>query len=65
MPRAKKEATDTTEPAEPKRRSRNGCWPCKARKVKCDETRPTCDNCRKHGHTCDFSVRLVRRRETR
>lgn len=32
MPRPKKEAG-----AEPKKRSRNGCWPCKARKVKCGE----------------------------
>jgi hypothetical protein len=30
MPRPKKETA-----GEPKKRSRTGCWPCKARKVKC------------------------------
>ncbi|KAK1452000.1 C6 zinc finger protein [Colletotrichum melonis] len=37
MPRPKKPGAP-----EPKRRSRNGCWPCKARKVKCGEEHPTC-----------------------
>ncbi|GIZ49628.1 hypothetical protein CKM354_001265700 [Cercospora kikuchii] len=54
MPRPKKSASD----AEPKKRSRTGCWPCKARKVKCDEARPQCANCQKHGETCDYSIRL-------
>ena len=27
------------------KKSRNGCLPCKARKVKCQETRPACENC--------------------
>ncbi|KAM3415022.1 hypothetical protein BST61_g10159 [Cercospora zeina] len=54
MPRAKKSASD----AEPKKRSRTGCWPCKARKVKCDEARPQCANCQRHGGTCDYSIRL-------
>ncbi|KAI9891775.1 MAG: hypothetical protein M1814_002339 [Vezdaea aestivalis] len=43
---------------EPKRRSRNGCWPCKGRKVKCDETHPRCNNCVKLGETCDYSIKL-------
>ncbi|KAI2793388.1 hypothetical protein POX_b03443 [Penicillium oxalicum] len=43
---------------EPKRRSRNGCWPCKARKVKCDEEKPSCLNCQRQGESCDYSVRL-------
>ncbi|KAG7073573.1 C6 zinc finger protein [Colletotrichum scovillei] len=43
---------------EPKRRSRNGCWPCKARKVKCGEEHPTCINCQRTGEPCDYSVRL-------
>lgn len=29
-------------------KSRNGCKNCKARKVKCDETRPLCKNCERH-----------------
>ncbi|KAK2023583.1 hypothetical protein LX32DRAFT_134793 [Colletotrichum zoysiae] len=53
MPRPKKPGAP-----EPKRRSRNGCWPCKARKVKCGEEHPTCINCQKTGETCDYSVRL-------
>ena len=30
------------------KKSRRGCLNCKARKVKCDETRPLCNNCAKH-----------------
>ncbi|KAJ5290700.1 uncharacterized protein N7443_010953 [Penicillium atrosanguineum] len=43
---------------EPKRRSRKGCWPCKARKVKCGEEKPMCLNCQRQGEVCDYSVRL-------
>ncbi|KAJ5648730.1 hypothetical protein N7490_005102 [Penicillium lividum] len=43
---------------EPKRRSRKGCWPCKARKVKCGEEKPLCLNCQRQGEACDYSVRL-------
>ncbi|KAJ5591366.1 hypothetical protein N7450_005338 [Penicillium hetheringtonii] len=43
---------------EPKRRSRKGCWPCKARKVKCGEEKPICLNCQRQGEACDYSVRL-------
>ena len=53
MPRPKSEGG-----AEPKKRSRTGCWPCKARKVKCGEEKPQCANCLKNGETCDYSIRL-------
>ncbi|KAK4615863.1 hypothetical protein CLAFUW4_10509 [Fulvia fulva] len=53
MPRAKTETG-----VEPKKRSRTGCWPCKARKVKCGEEKPACSNCVKTGETCDYSIRL-------
>lgn len=53
MPRPKKPGS-----AEPKKRSRNGCWPCKNRKIKCGEERPKCDNCERQGETCDYSIRL-------
>lgn len=43
---------------EPKKRSRTGCWPCKARKVKCGEEKPHCSNCVKQGEECDYSIRL-------
>lgn len=55
MPRRRPEGK--TE-GEIKRRSRNGCWPCKGRKVKCGEERPTCANCKKNGVKCDYSIRL-------
>ncbi|KAF2757229.1 hypothetical protein EJ05DRAFT_511952 [Pseudovirgaria hyperparasitica] len=53
MPRPKKDGAP-----EPKKRSRNGCWPCKARKVKCGEEKPMCLNCKRQGETCDYSIRL-------
>ncbi|KZF26826.1 hypothetical protein L228DRAFT_258196 [Xylona heveae TC161] len=43
---------------EPKKRSRNGCWPCKGRKVKCGEEKPSCLNCERQGEKCDYSIRL-------
>ncbi|KAL4907390.1 hypothetical protein BDW74DRAFT_149067 [Aspergillus multicolor] len=43
---------------EPKRRSRKGCWPCKARKIKCGEEKPACLNCRRQNESCDYSLRL-------
>ncbi|KAF2133930.1 hypothetical protein P153DRAFT_372457 [Dothidotthia symphoricarpi CBS 119687] len=52
MPRPKKPGV------EPKKRSRGGCWPCKARKVKCGEEKPYCTNCERQGETCDYSIRL-------
>ncbi|KAF1929633.1 uncharacterized protein M421DRAFT_60345 [Didymella exigua CBS 183.55] len=42
----------------PKKRSRYGCWPCKARKVKCGEEKPNCLNCEHQGEPCDYSIRL-------
>ncbi|KAK3677818.1 hypothetical protein LTR78_002668 [Recurvomyces mirabilis] len=53
MPRPKKDGS-----TEPKKRSRTGCWPCKARKVKCGEEKPGCANCVKSGEQCDYSIRL-------
>ncbi|KAL4779256.1 fungal-specific transcription factor domain-containing protein [Aspergillus varians] len=36
-----------------------GCWTCRARKVKCDEGRPTCRQCNQRGVPCDgYGVRL-------
>ena len=55
MPRPKKPGQDGKEV---KKRSRNGCWPCKARKVKCGEEKPACVNCQRQGETCDYSIRL-------
>ncbi|PSN75055.1 hypothetical protein BS50DRAFT_31807 [Corynespora cassiicola Philippines] len=35
-------------------KSRLGCLPCKKRRVKCDEGRPTCSKCKKRGIECSF-----------
>ncbi|KAL9022537.1 MAG: hypothetical protein Q9185_000247 [Variospora sp. 1 TL-2023] len=53
MPRPKKAGG-----LEPKTRSRNGCWPCKNRKIKCGEEKPHCQNCERAGESCDYSIRL-------
>ncbi|KAF9771312.1 hypothetical protein IL306_011041 [Fusarium sp. DS 682] len=36
------------------RKSRNGCWECKRRHIKCDENRPACSNCVISERTCSF-----------
>ncbi|KAK9571999.1 hypothetical protein V6Z88_000378 [Aspergillus fumigatus] len=38
------------------RKSRHGCQQCKARKIKCDEAKPTCRNCTKHAVDCTYSL---------
>ncbi|KLJ07578.1 hypothetical protein EMPG_16936 [Blastomyces silverae] len=45
-------------------RSRTGCWTCRSRKVKCDEGHPTCGQCSRLGHECDYSPRLAFRDDT-
>ncbi|KAH9218950.1 fungal-specific transcription factor domain-containing protein [Leptodontidium sp. 2 PMI_412] len=39
-------------------RSKSGCWTCRTRKVKCDETRPACGQCVRLSHTCDYNPRV-------
>ncbi|ORX99284.1 hypothetical protein BCR34DRAFT_576668 [Clohesyomyces aquaticus] len=34
-------------------KSRTGCTTCKIRRIKCDETRPSCDKCTSTGRKCD------------
>lgn len=41
-----------------KRRVRTGCKTCRARRVKCDESKPQCQNCLQRGLACDNSVQL-------
>lgn len=36
-------------------RGRNGCRTCRSRHVKCDETRPKCDNCVKTKRGCNWN----------
>ncbi|PLN84590.1 hypothetical protein BDW42DRAFT_199367 [Aspergillus taichungensis] len=37
------------------RKSRGGCQKCKIRRVKCDETKPACVRCQKHGVDCTYA----------
>jgi hypothetical protein len=40
-------------------RTRAGCWTCRARRKKCDETRPQCTTCCKLGLECEgYGLRL-------
>ncbi|KAI0478883.1 hypothetical protein GGR56DRAFT_348350 [Xylariaceae sp. FL0804] len=36
------------------RRTRSGCYMCRSRRVKCDETRPVCERCRKGKRDCIY-----------
>ncbi|KAJ5503405.1 hypothetical protein N7463_006279 [Penicillium fimorum] len=40
-------------------RSHQGCWTCKRRRRRCDNTRPLCQNCSDRGAACEgYEVRL-------
>ncbi|RAL07398.1 Zn(II)2Cys6 transcription factor [Aspergillus homomorphus CBS 101889] len=42
-----------------RQRSHHGCWTCKARRRKCDNTRPSCQACIQRGLHCEgYGVRL-------
>ncbi|KAJ5805071.1 hypothetical protein N7474_010958 [Penicillium riverlandense] len=36
------------------KRTRSGCFTCRSRRIKCDETRPTCERCRKGSRECVY-----------
>ncbi|KAF7555351.1 hypothetical protein G7Z17_g2220 [Cylindrodendrum hubeiense] len=38
----------------PHRKSRRGCRPCKASRIKCDENQPICSNCARKEVSCDY-----------
>ncbi|KAI3573190.1 hypothetical protein IWW34DRAFT_757339 [Fusarium oxysporum f. sp. albedinis] len=46
-------------------RSRTGCAECKARRVRCDEHRPTCQNCIKSKRVCEYPPVKIPLRERR
>ncbi|PSN74960.1 hypothetical protein BS50DRAFT_28237 [Corynespora cassiicola Philippines] len=54
-------AMDKLKTRKPHRKSRNGCLPCKARHVKCDEQKPDCVNCDKYGSKCEYPPPKKRR----
>ncbi|KAJ5411659.1 uncharacterized protein N7487_006018 [Penicillium crustosum] len=37
-------------------KSRNGCYPCKLRRVKCDELQPACGTCASRGEPCSYPL---------
>jgi len=39
------------------RKSRQGCRNCKLRKIKCDESRPSCAKCQNYGILCNYDRR--------
>ncbi|PQE26004.1 hypothetical protein CJF30_00000720 [Rutstroemia sp. NJR-2017a BBW] len=45
---------DVIRPRRPHHKSRTGCLQCKARKVKCDEKKPSCQKCRSYGSECSY-----------
>ncbi|KAI8954540.1 hypothetical protein F4801DRAFT_587354 [Xylaria longipes] len=38
------------------RRSRNGCVTCKAKHIRCDERKPLCTFCLRHGESCQYQT---------
>ncbi|KAB8293898.1 hypothetical protein EYC80_009374 [Monilinia laxa] len=38
----------------PHKKSRYGCKSCKTRRLKCDESKPTCANCMRNGISCEY-----------
>lgn len=47
-------------------KSRNGCYPCKSRRVKCDELQPACGTCSSRGETCYYpSPRISAKKQPR
>lgn len=51
----------TTQVSRSKKRTKTftGCWTCRERKVKCDETDPFCLQCRRKGVSCKgYDTRL-------
>lgn len=44
----------TTSPHPKKGRSKNGCYTCRIKKVKCDEARPRCKRCIRLRRLCDY-----------
>lgn len=47
------------QPQQPQKRSHQGCWTCKQKRRRCDNTRPSCLNCQRLGVHCEgYEVRL-------
>ncbi|KAL7276103.1 hypothetical protein RUND412_000921 [Rhizina undulata] len=51
--RARRKSAPGTDPVK-HRRTRSGCFTCRTRRVKCDETHPICERCQKGGRECTY-----------
>ncbi|KAK7419089.1 hypothetical protein QQX98_003591 [Neonectria punicea] len=50
---------DSTQGRKPRTKTFSGCWTCRAKHVKCDETQPNCNRCQRSGVGCEgYGVRL-------
>lgn len=54
---SKKKESDATPDGKPKR-TRTGCLTCRERHLKCDESKPTCNNCSKSQRDCNWGKKL-------
>lgn len=45
-------------------RVRSGCTTCRARKVKCDEAKPICDNCTRLNRDCHYKMEIGKAHQT-
>ncbi|KAF4967434.1 hypothetical protein FSARC_5007 [Fusarium sarcochroum] len=51
--------TASGQPRKPRSKSFSGCWTCRAKHVKCDEAKPSCNRCRRAGLECEgYGVRI-------
>ncbi|KAK8213465.1 hypothetical protein M8818_002767 [Zalaria obscura] len=57
MPR-RREPTSADRQKPARTRTRTGCTRCRARKIKCDEAKPTCSQCRAKGFQCESGATL-------
>lgn len=46
-------------PGKNSRRTRSGCLTCRGRRRKCDEGRPSCENCRSKNLVCRYGVKIT------
>lgn len=52
MPKVDIQSAQETQTKRKNQKSRNGCITCKKKRLKCDETKPNCENCGKKGIVC-------------
>ncbi|KAI6350877.1 hypothetical protein MCOR25_010313 [Pyricularia grisea] len=56
---AENEEDDGTQKAPVKKRTKTGCLTCRKRRIKCDEQKPTCNNCIKSKRQCIYGSQRV------